>query len=560
VFGAGGGTNSYLEAEETDVIFLWGSNARETHPIFFQHVLKGIHKGAKLISVDPRRTSSARWAHRWMPINIGTDIVLANALAREIIHAGLANEGFIKRATSGFDAFAASVEPFTLEYAERETSIPAETIREVAHLYARADRAMICWTLGITEHHNAVDNVLSLINLALLCGHVGKYGSGVNPLRGQNNVQGGGDMGAIPNRFVGFQDIMDPAICEKFSRAYGRPQKNAYGMTMTQMFDAMGAGKLRSLFVVGENPVQSDADQNHTEHLLNGLDHLVVFDIFLTKTAELADVVLPSAAGWCESEGTVTNSERRVQRVRKALNPPGEAKDELWVISELAKRLGVDWGHPTAEEVWNEVRTLGAEMLGGMSYERLEKLGGIQWPCPDESSPGAMYLHGRLWEEPLRGPRAPFSVVAHERAVEQPDAEYPFVLTTGRRLSDYNTGIMTSGFDSPLRRSESIDMFPADAQRLGLTEGQLARISTRRGSVVAPIHLDPALKAGVVFMTFHFGDEYSVNRLTINATDTRSGTAEFKACAAKLEPIAVGSSLHASERAPLPRESAAVGD
>jgi len=543
------------------VILLWGSNARETHPIFFHHVLKGIHNGAKLVSVDPRHTASAQWADEWLSINIGTDIALSNAIAREIIHAGLANEGFIKTATTGYEEFAASVEPFTLDYAASETGIPAEQIKKVAHMYARADRAMICWTLGITEHHNAVDNVLSLINLSLLCGHIGKYGSGVNPLRGQNNVQGGGDMGAIPNRFVGFQDILDPANCQKFSDAWGVPQKNEYGMTLTQMFDAMDRGELKSVFVIGENPVQSDADQNHTEHALKSLDHLVVFDIFRTQTAELAHVVFPAASGWCESEGTVTNSERRVQRIRKALEAPGEAREELWVLSELARRLGTDWGFPTAEQVWEEVRTLGGEMFGGMSYARLEELNGIQWPCPDESHPGTMFCHARLWETgPEQGRKAPFSAVNHELPLEAPDAEYPFTLTTGRRLSDYNTGVQTSGFDSPLRRTESIDMFPSDAARFGFTENQVVRISSRRGSIVAPIHIDKALKPGIVFMTFHFGDEYSVNRLTINATDVRAGTAEFKACAVKLEPLAVAHDVAATEALPIPRERAAVGD
>jgi formate dehydrogenase major subunit len=540
---------------------LWGSNARETHPIFFHHVLKGIHNGAKLVSIDPRRTASAQWADEWLSINIGTDIALSNAIAREIIHAGLANDGFIKHATTGFEAYRQSVEPFTLEYAANECGIPAEQIKTIAHMYARADRAMICWTLGITEHHNAVDNVLSLINLSLLCGHIGKYGSGVNPLRGQNNVQGGGDMGAIPNRFVGFQDILDPAICDKFSRAWGVPQKNELGMTLTQMFDAMDRGVMKSIFVIGENPVQSDADQNHTEHALRGLDHLVVFDIFRTQTAELAHVVLPAASGWCESDGTVTNSERRVQRVRKALEPPGEAREELWVLSEIAKRLGTDWGYPKAEEIWEEVRALGGEMFGGMSYERLETMNGIQWPCPTEDHPGTMFCHARLWESgEAQGMKAPFHAVKHELPLETPDAEYPLTLTTGRRLSDYNTGVQTSGFDSPLRRSESIDMFPADAARYGFEENEVVRISSRRGSIVAPIHIDPALKAGIVFMTFHFGDEYSVNRLTINATDEKAGTAEFKACAVKLEAVVPRHDAAKSAALEVPRETAAVGD
>jgi predicted molibdopterin-dependent oxidoreductase YjgC len=540
---------------------LWGSNARETHPIFFHHVLKGIHNGAKLVSIDPRRTASAQWADEWLSINIGTDIALSNAIAREIIHAGLANDGFIKHATTGFEEYRQSVESFTLEYAANECGISAEQIKTVAHMYARADRAMICWTLGITEHHNAVDNVHSLINLSLLCGHIGKYGSGVNPLRGQNNVQGGGDMGAIPNRFVGFQDILDPEICDKFSRAWGVPQKNELGMTLTQMFDAMDRGVMKSIFVIGENPVQSDADQNHTEHALRGLDHLVVFDIFRTQTAELAHVVLPAASGWCESDGTVTNSERRVQRVRKALEPPGEAREELWVLSEIAKRLGTDWGHPKAEEIWEEVRALGGEMFGGMSYERLETMNGIQWPCPTEEHPGTMFCHARLWESgEAQGMKAPFRAVEHELPLETPDAEYPLTLTTGRRLSDYNTGVQTSGFDSPLRRSESIDMFPADAARYGFEENDVVRISSRRGSIVAPIHIDPALKSGIVFMTFHFGDEYSVNRLTINATDEKAGTAEFKACAVKLEAVVPRHDAAKSAALEVPRETAAVGD
>jgi predicted molibdopterin-dependent oxidoreductase YjgC len=517
-------------------VFLWGSNARETHPIFFHHILKGIHKGTKLISVDPRLTSSAQWAHQYLRITPGTDIALSNAMAREIIAAGLHNESFINHATVGFESFRDSVETFTLEYAEKETGIPAEQIREAAHTFARADRGMICWTLGITEHHNAVDNVLSLINLALLCGHVGRYGAGVNPLRGQNNVQGGGDMGAIPNRFVGFQDIADPKIAEKFSKAYGVHQPNNYGYTMTQMFEAMEKKTFKSLFIIGENPVQSDADMHHTTHLLEGLDHLVVFDIFMTKTAELANVVLPSAAGWCESEGTVTNSERRVQRIRKALDPPEGAKQELWVISEIAKRLGTDWGQPTAQEVWNEVRELGGEMMGGMSYERLEKEMGLQWPCPDESHPGTMYLHERLWTDDVGTP-APFSVVLHELPIEQPDEEYPLILTTGRRLSDYNTGVQSGGFDSPLRRSESVDMHIKDVERLGFVDGQPVRITSRRGSVVAPVRVDPSLRPGLVFMTFHFQDDVAVNVLTINATDPKAGTAEFKACAVKVEPI-----------------------
>ena len=552
MFGAGGGTSSYREVEETDVIFLWGANARENHPIFFHHVLKAIHRGARLFVVDPRRTSSAEWADHWLGIHVGTDIALSNAMAREIIHAGLANMPFIRRATADFEAFRANVESYTLEYAEQITGVPAEVIREAAHAYARADRAEICWTLGITEHHNAVDNVVSLINLALLTGHVGRYGSGVNPLRGQNNVQGGGDMGAIPNRLVGFQDwTTDAEVRAKFERAWGVPLEPSYGKNLTEMFHAMEHGELRAVYAIGENPAQAEADQHRAERLLTGLDHLVVQDVMLTRTAQLAHVVLPASSSWCEAEGTVTNSERRVQRLRKALEPPGQARDDTWIIAEIAKRLGLDWGHPTAEEIWNEVRSL-APIFRGMTYERLEREGGLHWPCYDEQHPGELFLHSRLWKEPIEGPPAPFSVVEHEGPVEMPDGEYPFLLTTGRRLDSYNTGVQTGGFTSPLRRGESLDISPEDAERLGLLSGDPVRVSSRRGSVVAPARIDKSLRAGLVFMTFHFQDEVRVNLLTIDVTDPKSGTAEFKACAVNVEPVRSGERAAAAASAARP--------
>jgi predicted molibdopterin-dependent oxidoreductase YjgC len=302
---------------------LWGSNARETHPIFFHHVLKALHNGGKLVVVDPRRTSSAKWADLWLGLDVGADIPLACAVARELIASGLTDKRFIERATTGYEEFAASVEPFTLEEGERLTGVPASAIKDLAHAYGRADRAVICWTLGITEHHNAVDNVLALIHLALLTGKVGKYGSGLSPLRGQNNVQGGGDMGAIPNKLPGFQDIeKNDAARAQYEAAWGTKIDEHYGWHLTQMFEGMERGELRTLYVIGENPAQSEADQDKARKLLSELDCLIVQDIYLTKTAEMADVVLPGSASWVESSGTVTNSERRVQLVRKALDPP----------------------------------------------------------------------------------------------------------------------------------------------------------------------------------------------------------------------------------------------
>jgi predicted molibdopterin-dependent oxidoreductase YjgC len=525
--------------QDTDVILLWGSNAREAHPIFFHHVLKAVNSGAHLHVIDPRRTTSAQWADTWLGLHVGTDIALANAMAREIIHSGLYNRAFIEHATAGFEAFAASVERYTLEHAEEVTGVPADAIREVAHAYARADRAQLCWTLGITEHHNAVDNVLALINLALLCGHVGRYGSGLSPLRGQNNVQGGGDMGAIPNRLPGFQDMeRDEEACERFERTWGTPIKRTYGWHMTEMLDAIDRGELTTLYVLGENPVQSDADSHHVRHLLESLDHLVVQDIFLTATAELADVVLPAAANWAESEGTVTNSERRVQRVRAALKPPGEARQDLDIMYELARRLGHDWHYESAEDVWNELRSL-APNHAGMSYARLEELGGIQWPCFHEDRLEPSYLHGWLWEDPLPRAPAPFSIVEHDPPVDELSDEFPLMLTTGRRLDSFNTGVQSGGYVSPLRRREEIELSAADAEELGVVTGDLARVTSRRGSVTAPVRVQRSLRRGLAFMTFHFPDEVETNLLTINATDPKSGTAEFKATAIRVEPLTV---------------------
>ncbi len=532
----GGGTSSYREIEETDCVLLWGSNARETHPIFFHHLLKGVRRGARLFTIDPRRTSSAQWADVWAGLDVGTDIALAHSMAREIIVSGLAHNEFIRHATTGFDAFKASVLPWTLEQGEAATGVPARVIREMAHAFAAAPRAMICWTLGITEHHNAVDNVLALINLALLTGHVGRWGSGINPLRGQNNVQGGGDMGALPDRLPGFQHVENDEVRAKFDRAWGVPVPPTKGLHLTGMFEAMEHGTLKALYVIGENPAQSEADQHRSAALLRSLDVLVVQDVMHTATVDLADLALPAAAGAFESEGTFTSSERRVQRVRRAKSPVGESRDDLAIIFDLARHMGADWGAPDAERVWNELRAL-SPVHAGMSYARLEAEDGLQWPCYDETHPGEAFLHGRLWERPVGGLRAPFSVVAHELPAEALDADYPLRLTTGRRLEEYNTGVQTGGYASPVRRGETIDVSPEDATRLGLHEGQAVRVRSRRGAVVAPVHIDKALRPGLTFMTLHFPDQVATNFLTIDASDPKSGTAEFKAAAIRLEAV-----------------------
>ena len=539
MFGAGGGTSAYREAEETDLLILWGSNARETHPIFFHHVLKGKKNGARLYAIDPRRTSSAAFADVWLGLEIGSDIALANAMGREIIKAGLCNEGFIERATTGFEEYRKSVEPYTLERAEEITGVEAGVIQELAHSLARADRAQICWTLGITEHHNAVDNVFGIINLALLTGHVGRFGSGLVPLRGQNNVQGGGDMGAIPNKFPGGQNVDDPEAHARFEKAYNHTIPTKKGMHLSQMFEAMEHGDLRALYVIGENPIQSEADAHRVKKLMTGLELLIVQDIFLTKTAEAADVVFPASASWCETEGTVTSSERRVQRVRKALEPPGQAHDDIRIMCDLANRLGQSWTEPSAEAVWNELRSL-SRWHRGMTYARLEALNGLQWPCPDEDHPGSPLLHDRLWKDPIEGKAAPFMPVENVPPTDALSPEFPMRLTTGRRLESFNTGVQTGGYNSPLHRGESLDLCREDADSLGVTEGEVVRIFSRRGSIEAPVHLDDSLKPGLAFMTMHFPDEVETNILTIDAWDPKSGTAEFKASAIRVEKIRIG--------------------
>ena len=541
MFGAGGGTVSYREIEEVDVVLLWGSNAREAHPIFFHHLLQGLRNGARMYAVDPRRTSSSKFADVWLGLDVGTDIALANAVAREIIHAGLVNTSFVDHSTEGYEAYAASVEPYTLDVAERITGVPGEAIREMAHAYATAEKAQILWTLGITEHHNAVDNVLALCNLALLTGHVGRWGSGLVPLRGQNNVQGGGDMGALPDKLPGFQDVVDPDHRATFEAVWGAELNGEKGIHLTLMFEAMERGEMDTVFVLGENPADSEADIEHARALLGGLDCLIVQDIFMTRTAELADVVFPASVAWAESHGTVTSSERRVQRTRPAVTPPGEARHDIDILAALAERIGVDLtDHGCAiepEALWDELRRL-SPMHAGMSYERLEAEGGLQWPCPDLDHPGSPFLHGWLWEPDLGGRApAPFSVVEHAGPKEELSDEFPLRLTTGRSLDSYNTGVQSNGFQSPIRYGDELDVNPADAERLGIADGERVAVSSPRGSVEMSVRFQPDIPVGLTFTTFHFPELVDVNVLTNDAWDRRSGTSEFKAAAIRIDRI-----------------------
>lgn len=537
MFGAGGGTVSYNEIHETDLVVLWGSNAREAHPIFFHHLMKGLDNGAKMFCVDPRRTSSARFADSWLGLNVGTDIALANAVGNHIIANDLQNTDFIAHSTSGFEAYAASVRQYTPEHVAEISGVPASAIIELAETYASAEKAQILWTLGITEHHNGVDNVLSLCNLALLTGHIGRWGSGLVPLRGQNNVQGGGDMGALPNKLPGFADITDPEARARFSATWGVDVPPNPGIHLTLMFEAMAAGTMKAIYCIGENPADSEADVAHARAALENTELLVVQDIFMTKTAELADVVLPASVAWAESDGTVTSSERRVQRVRAAVPPPGEARHDYEIFADLANRMGVDWGNPTPEELWDELRSL-SPLHKGMSWERLETEGGLQWPCPSIDHPGSPFLHGWLWADDLGGrDPAPFSVVEHAGPHEQLTDEFPIRLTTGRSLDSYNTGVQSGSIESPIRYGDALDVNPADATDLGVVDGEVVKVSSPRGSVEMAVRIQPDIPSGLAFTTFHFPELVDVNMITSDAWDKRSGTAEFKAAAIRVDKL-----------------------
>ena len=541
VLGAGGGTSSYKEIEETDVILLWGSNAREAHPIFFHHLLKGIDNGATMYAVDPRRTSSAKFADVWLGLEVGSDVAMANTVAREIIAADLHNKDFVARSTQGFEELKAAVEPYTLERGAELTGVPAEAIGEMAHAYATAESAQILWTLGITEHHNAVDNVLALCNLALLTGHVGRWGSGLVPLRGQNNVQGGGDMGSLPDKLPGFQNVNDDVARGKFEAVYGVDLNPEPGIHLTLMFEAMERGEMKTVFVIGENPADSEADIHHARKMLEGLDLLVVQDIFMTRTAEMADVVLPASVGWAESDGTVTSSERRVQRVRAAVTPPGEARHDIDIIFDIAARMGMDMGDRDPEVLWDELRSL-SPMHAGMSWDRLESEGGLQWPCPSLDHPGSPFLHSWLWADDLDGrDPAPFSALIHQGPKEELSEQFPLRLTTGRALDSYNTGVQSGGFNSPIRYGDALDMNPADAIGMGIEDGEKVQVSSARGSVEMAVRFQPDIPKGLTFTTFHFPELVDVNVMTSDAWDKRSGTAEFKAASIRVEKLQAAS-------------------
>jgi formate dehydrogenase major subunit len=533
-FGSGAMTNTINELKDMgrrDAIFAIGTNTTDCHPIIGIKMLEAKERGAKLIVADPREIELAKVADVWLQQKPGTDVPLLNAMMQVILSENLADMKFIVDRTENFDAFKEEVMQYTPEYAEIITTVPADKIRQAARLFAKAENAATYYTMGITQHTTGVDNVLSVANLALLTGNLGKPKTGVNPLRGQNNVQGACDMGALPNVYTAYQPVTDSKVQAKFEAAWQAKLSDKVGLTIPGVLDAIEADKVKVLYVFGENPLRSDPDIHHVEHCLKHVDFLIVQDIFLTETANLADVVLPGAT-FAEKDGTFSNTERRVQRIRKAVDPKGDSHADWRILADVMAAMGYPAKYLTAQAVYDEMRSV-TPSYAGITYERLEE-GGLHWPCPTEIHPGTPILHIGKFNRGL----GKFSAVAYRAPAEVPDEEYPLILTTGRVTAHYHTGSMTrrSWGLNGAHPEESLEMNPVDAKNLGIEDGDSIRVATRRGELVTKAQLTTRVPKGLTFITFHF-TETPGNLLTNSACDPVSKTPEFKVCAVKVEKV-----------------------
>jgi formate dehydrogenase alpha subunit len=535
-FGSGAMTNSISELSDAKCIFIIGSNTSEQHPVIALKIKEAKRKGARIIVANPRWIDLCKIADVWLRQTPGTDVPLVLEMCRIILEEKLMDEKFISERTEGFSEFKASLRKLSGPDAARITGVKSELIREAARLYACGNPSSIIYSMGITQHSHGVDNIFALANLAMMTGNLGKPSSGINPLRGQNNVQGSCDMGALPNLLPAYQAVINPDLRKKFELAWGAALPDKPGLTLVEMMNAAQEGKIRAMYIMGENPVVSDPDCSHVVEALKALEFLVVQDIFLSETAALADVVLPATTS-LEKDGTFTNTERRVQRIRKALQPAGESMPDWMILDALAARMGCKdqfcFDHPS--EIMSEVAKL-APSYGGISYKRLEG-DGLQWPCPNQEHPGTGYLHKGQFTRGL----GKFNVVDYRPSMELPDEEYPFILTTGRVLCQYHTGTMTRkiGDLNILRGEELVEMNPQDALALGVEDGELIEVTSRRGAVRAKARTTEKSPVGVVFMTFHFS-ETPTNVLTNPALDPVAKIPELKVCAVKLNKIRGG--------------------
>ncbi len=531
-------TNSIQELQDAKCIFVIGSNMTEAHPVISYYVKRAVKKGAILIVNDPRRTDLCRWATMHVQHQVGSDIAYLNGLMNEIFKNGWADEAFLKEHTENPDEIRKTVEAYPVEKASGICGVPVETMKKVARILGTQGPASVCYTLGITEHICGTDNVKTLANLQMVLGNLGKYATGLNPLRGQNNVQGACDMGALPNVFHCYQSVTDPKVIEKMEKAWGKKLSNKVGYKMPTMLRKALTGETKILYCVGDNTVQSEPNMAHTIKELQALELFIVCDIFPNMTTPYAHVILPDCA-WGEEDGTFTNSERRVQRVRRALTPPGEARSNWWMLQELGKRLGVDLGFTSAETVWEDMRKT-ATSYAGITWDRIEKVG-LQWPCPTIEHPGTQFLHkgGNF----TRG-KGLFSKTDWVPPAEVPDKEYPLVLSTGRRLWHYHTATQTRncvGIEK-LFPEELLELNPADAVGMGIKSGDLVKAISRRGAIQLRAWVTERAGKGMCWTAFHF-EEACGNVLTNDAYDTVTETAEYKACAIRVEKLEDGPAL-----------------
>lgn len=524
-------TNAASEIGEAGCIFVIGSNTTAAHPIIGRQIHRVVRNGTKLIVADPRETGLCRIADVWLRHQPGTDVALLNAMARVVIKKDLLNTAFIKERCDSFEAFQDAVMDMDLTTAEQITGVPAGKIVEAAKMYASTEPATILYAMGITQHSHGTNNVKAIANLALLTGNIGKPSTGVNPLRGQNNVQGACDMGALPNVFPGYQKVDDPKMRKKFEKAWGCKLSPTPGLTLTEIFEALHSRQVSAVYIMGENPVVTEADTNAIERAIANLELLIVQDLFLTETAQMADVVLP-AASFAEKDGTFTNTERRVQRVHKAIEPVGDSRPDWMIIRDVAKNMGAKgFDFESPEQILEEIRAV-TPSYGGITYERLEPVG-LQWPCPDLKHPGTPYLYAEKFTTPSG--LGQFSPVTYAPPAEVTSREYPLILTT-RRSAFHFHGILSRKVDgiNALRGEEQVEINPVDAAALEVEEGETVRVISRRGTVRAKTKISRMTPPGVVSMTFHYA-ETRTNMLTNKALDPVAKIPELKVCAVKIE-------------------------
>ncbi len=540
-------TNSIQDiAQESQCIFIIGSNTTEQHPVIGTKIRWAKrHRGAKLIVADPRRIDIADYADLHLRHKPGTDIALLNGLMHVILREGWHDEDFIAERTEGFEELKALVEKYTPEVTSQITGVPAEDIEEAARMLADNRPGALLYAMGITQHTVGVPNVMSCANLQMLLGNMGVPGGGVNPLRGQNNVQGACDMGGLPNVYTGYQRVTDPAMQDKFEKAWGVPLPNQVGLTVTEMLKAAEEGQVRCLYVIGENPMVSDPDLNHVRYSLQQTEFIVVQDLFFTETGKFADVILP-AASFAEKEGTFTNTERRVQRVRKALDPPGEARPDSWIVTELAGRLiarevvvpqaeapHAGWDYPEPADIMAEINAL-TPIYAGITYRRLDAGAQLQWPVPSLDHPGTPILHVGKFSRGL----GHFEAVDHVPPDELPDEDYPLMLTTGRVIYHWHGGEMTHRARNlkAMYPEALVEINPKDAQKAQIGDGALMRVASRRGEIIAKAQVTDRVEPGLIFTTFHFA-EAAANFLTNPALDPQAKIPEYKVCAVKVGPV-----------------------